>query len=122
MFGRSNIADDGPARMDADSQAANGVRGIRMSQLNAVENPQCTKAALQHHVGAVKNGHHTITAELVDVSAVRVDDIDLFGQERTHEGKQLAGLQFFGKRRETADIGKANGNAAFFGGRHHTGH
>src|SRR5687768_7274512 len=99
MLRRTDIADHGAARVDADSEAVNVVGSARGALVaRAIEYAERAEATLHDHIRAVENRHHTIAAELVDVAPMPVNDIDLLGQQSADHRKQFSRRGALGKR------------------------
>ena len=121
MLRRADVSNDGGSGMDTNSQSADTLHTIRISQLNAFQNAQGTKATLKYHLRAVKDGHDTISAELIHVAAVIMNDVHLLGQKRTDKSEQMVRLHELRKGRETAYIRETNCNITLLGGRQVSG-
>ena len=81
MLRRADVSNDGGSGMDTNSQSADTLHTIRISQLNAFQNAQGTKATLQYHLRAIKDGHDAISADLIHVATVIMNDVHLLGQK-----------------------------------------
>jgi len=67
--------------VNADSYTADLLWVQRILHQCVFEDIQRAQAALKNHFRPVENRHYAVAAELVHVSAIVVDDVDLVGDK-----------------------------------------
>src|SRR2546422_4288737 len=106
MLRRAYVSDHNAAGVDANAELADSLLSRAITLAGALHNSKRAQTTLTHVVFAVKNGHHSIAGELVDVTAELVNELDLFSEAGTQEREQLFRFHVIGKRRESEDVGE----------------
>src|SRR5262249_46400125 len=117
MFRRTDVPDDGAARMNSDPKTADVCSDSGILNPFAIEHIESTGTTLKHHVGAIENGHHSVASKLVDVAAMPMNNVDLFCEQRTHQLKEFVRFHLFGKSGEITHICETDGELALLGRR-----
>ena len=100
--------------MDADAELLHPlVMGCGL--MHPFHNLERAEATLRHHVITIEDRHQAISAELINIATVEVDQVHLHCKLSTDQREQFIGLYFFGQSGEAADIREKNYNFALDG-------